>query len=202
MSTDEIIGRRLKDVLKKHDAGNIIDILDNQQLCMREHQQRVAQMASAVALAMGFSESEEEAVFIAASVHDIGFVDASFSVDISKTNFQSVYAKLKSHPEIGANILKDLQYPAPIIEMVLQHHEKLDGSGFPYGIKDVMIEAQIIAVSDTVDGVLSIHTKDEKQAIKHASDMINDMRDGLINPEIIDIAIDLLNTRGARGGVS
>ena len=193
MSADEIINHRLKELLKKHNIENIIDILDNQQLCMKEHQQRVAEMASAVALAMGFSESEEETVFIAASVHDIGFVDSSFSVDVGKTNFQSVYEKIKLHPETGASILEDLQCPAPIVEIVLQHHERLDGSGFPRGIKDVMIEAQIIAVSDIIDGVLSIHTKDKEQAIKHASDMANDMRNGLIDPEIIDVAIEQLS---------
>ena len=193
MSSEDIISPRLKEILKKYNTENIVDILDSQQLCMKEHQQRVAQMASTVALAMGLSESDEEAVFIAASLHDIGFVNTSFNIDVGKANFNDIYEKLKSHPEIGAKILKDMQFPAPICEIVLQHHEKLDGSGYPRGIKDVMIEAQIIVVVDTIDGVLSIHSKDEEQAIKHASDMINEMRDGLLDPEIIDVAIDQLN---------
>lgn len=188
-----MIKSRLKELLKQYDAENIMDILDNQALCMKEHQQRVAQMASTVASAMGLSESEEEAVFIAASVHDIGFEDTSFNVDIHNINFQSMYESLKKHPEIGANLLKNTQFKAPISEIVLQHHEKPDGSGYPHGIKDVMIEAQIIAVVDTMDGILSIHSKDEVQAIKHATDMVNEMRNGLIDTKIIDVAIDQLN---------
>jgi len=89
--------------------------------------------------------------------------------------------------------LKDIKFSAPISEIVLQHHERLDGSGFPRGIKDVMIEAQIIAVVDAIDGVFSIHSEDEEEATKHASDMINDMRNGLLDSEIIDVAIDQLN---------
>ena len=75
MSSEDAISSRLKEILKKYNTENIVDILDRQQLCMKEHQRRVADMASTVALAMNLSESEEEAVFIAASVHDIGFVD-------------------------------------------------------------------------------------------------------------------------------
>ena len=193
MNSEDKISSRLKELLKKYNSENIVDILDSQQLCMKEHQQRVAQMASTVALAMGLSESDEEAVFIAASLHDIGFVDTSFNIDIGNTKLNCIYEKLRSHPETGANMLKDMQHPAPISEIILQHHEKLDGSGYPRGIKDMMIEAQIIAVVDTIDGVLSIHSKDEEQAIKYASDMINDMRDGLLDPEIINVAIDQLN---------
>ena len=193
MSTDEIIRRRLKELLKRYDAGNIIDILDNQQLFINEHQQRVGQIASTIALAMGMSETEEETVFIAANIHDIGFEKSYSIIDLHKMNLLSKYEEFKLHPQTGANMLKDTKLPAPISEIVLQHHERLDGSGFPRGIKDVMIEAQIIAVSDAIDNVLSTHTKDEEQAIKHASDMINNMRDGLIDPELIDVAIDQLN---------
>jgi putative nucleotidyltransferase with HDIG domain len=195
MSPEDINSARLEALLKKYNTENVVGMLDSQQLCMKEHQQRVAQMASTVALAMGLSESEEEAIFIAASLHDIGFVDTSFNIDVGKVNFKCIYEKLKEHSEIGANILKNLKLPTQIGNIVLQHHEKPDGSGFPYGIKDVMIEAQIIAVADTIDGVLSIHSKDEDQAIKHAIDMIDGMRNELINHEIIDVAIDQLNRR-------
>ena len=193
MSTDEIIRPRLKELLKKYNAEVVIDILDNQQFYMKEHQQHVAQIASTIALAMGMSESEEETVFVAANVHDIGFEKSYFNTNIQETKLVGALEELKSHPITGADMLEDLDFPAPIVEIVLQHHERLDGSGFPRGIKDVMIEAQIIAVSDAIEDVLSTHTKDKEQAIKHASDMINNMRDGLIDPEIIDVAIDQLN---------
>lgn len=195
MSPEDINRARLEAILKKYNTENVIGMLDSQQLCMKEHQQRVAQMASTVALAMGLSESEEEAIFIAASLHDIGFVDTSFNIEVGKTKFDCIYKKLRSHSEIGANILEDMKLPEPIKEIVLQHHEKLDGSGYPRGIKDVMLEAQIIAVVDTIDGVLSIHSDNEDQAIKHAIDMINDMRDGEVSSEIVDVAIDQLNRR-------
>lgn len=195
MKSEGTISNRLEELLKKYNAENIIEIFDDQQLCMKEHQQRVAQMASVVALAMGLSETDEEAVFIAASIHDIGFVDTSFNINVGKVNFKGLYEKLETHSEIGANMLRDIEFPAPISDIVLQHHEKLDGSGFPNGIKNVMIEAQILAVVDTIDGVLSIHSENEEQAIKHATDMIDDMRNGLLDPEIIDVAIDQLSKR-------
>jgi putative nucleotidyltransferase with HDIG domain len=122
------------------------------------HQRRVAKLAQAIAREMGLSEDDCTGIHVAASIHDIGkiYVPAEF---LSKpgTLSESERAIIGNHPNVGYDILKDIEFPWPIAEILLQHHERLDGSGYPNGLTgdDIMLEARILAVADVVEAMSS-----------------------------------------------
>ena len=122
------------------------------------HQKRVASVACAIAAEMGLSEEKIEGLRMAGYIHDIGKISVPAEI-LSKPGKISVheFAIIKSHPEIGYEILKDIDFPWPIAQTVYQHHERVDGSGYPLGIKGdkIIIEAMITAVADVVDAMAS-----------------------------------------------
>jgi putative nucleotidyltransferase with HDIG domain len=122
------------------------------------HQQRVATLAQAIAREMGLSEMQCDGVQIAGVVHDIGkiAVPAEFLAKpgrLTKTEFGVV----QGHVIAGYEILKDVTFPWPIAQIVLQHHERLDGGGYPNGLKgdDILLEAKILAVADVTEAMMS-----------------------------------------------
>ncbi len=185
----EVIDVRLASILQQHDGQQIIDLLRGQKACLKEHQKRVAQMASMVAITMGLSNAQEEAVYVAASLHDIGLQQFSFPSNISKYNHFKMMEQFNSHPEKGAELVKDISLDVPVGQIILQHHERLDGSGFPHHIKDIMIEAQIIAAVDIFDGIYSLHSNNPASALAHACHEVYKMRTGLLDSEVIDTTI-------------
>lgn len=190
MSTSNTsIDTRLQTILEQHGGGKLLSLLDEQQQCLKDHQARVARMASIVAKEMGLSEAQEEAIYVAASMHDIGIQQFSFSPSISKDNQLAMMERFKKHPEIGADLVKDISLSIPVDQIILQHHERMDGSGFPNKLKKIMIEAQVIAVVDILDGVYSIHASKPDIALNHCCDEIYEMRHGLLDPMIIDLTI-------------
>ncbi|MHB9126155.1 MAG: HD domain-containing phosphohydrolase [Armatimonadota bacterium] len=122
------------------------------------HQVRVAEIACAVAKAMGLPESRIEAVRMAASVHDIGKISIPAEI-LSKPSAISEpeSAIIRMHPEVAYNILKSIDFPWPVADIVRQHHERMDGSGYPQALKgkEILLEARIIAVADVVDAMAS-----------------------------------------------
>jgi len=121
------------------------------------HQYRVAQFSAELAEALGFSGDQIEQIRMAAMIHDIGkiYVPIEFLNKPGCLN-PSEWSIVKMHSQIGHDILKPINFPFPIHEIVLQHHEKNDGSGYPLGLKEseIRIEAKIIAVSDIVEAII------------------------------------------------
>ena len=122
------------------------------------HQRRVAALACAIAQDMGLSGDQIEAIQIASLVHDIGKV----VVPIEILNKPGILSKLEigllqTHAQAGADILKPIDFPGSVTEMVLQHHERLDGSGYPKGLtaNNILLEAKIIGVADMVEAMSS-----------------------------------------------
>jgi PAS domain S-box-containing protein len=122
------------------------------------HQKRVAELASAIARSLGFDESTVDGIFLAGMVHDIGKISVPAEILTRPGKLTDLEFKMiQVHPETGYLILKDVTYPWPIAQAVYQHHERMDGSGYPRGLtgKDTLIEAQIIAVADVVEAMAS-----------------------------------------------
>jgi len=120
------------------------------------HQQRVAQLCRAIALEMDLSEAQVEGIFMAALIHDIGKIAVPAEIlskpgRLSETEFQLI----KIHPESGYDILKGIEFPWPIAEITFQHHERMDGSGYPRCLTgaQILLEARIMAVADTVEAM-------------------------------------------------
>jgi PAS domain S-box-containing protein len=122
------------------------------------HQSRVAALARAIAGEMNLSEDRVEGIFVAASAHDIGKV--SIPAEILSKPGQLTEMELdiiKTHARVGYDILKNVEFPWPVTEVVLQHHEHLDGSGYPAGLggDDIRLEARILCVADVVEAMSS-----------------------------------------------
>ena len=122
------------------------------------HQQRVALLASAIASEMGLSAEIIHGISLAASIHDLGKIRVPAEI-LSKPGRlnQIEYELVKGHSQTGYDIIKHIQFSLPIAQMVLQHHERQDGSGYPQGLKDeqILLEAKILAVADVVEAMSS-----------------------------------------------
>jgi putative two-component system response regulator len=122
------------------------------------HQRRVAQLAISIATEMELSEDQISGLRMASLVHDIG--KARVPVEILTSSITLSLAEftiIKMHPAAGYEILKTIDFPQPVAQIVYQHHERLDGSGYPNGISgdDIILEAKILAVADVVDAMSS-----------------------------------------------
>ncbi len=122
------------------------------------HQRRVATLACAIAAEMGLPEDECLGIHVAASLHDIGkvFLPADL-LSIPRYVTDSERAVIQAHPSVGYEVLRNIQYPWPVAQMVLQHHERLDGSGYPDGLTGdgILMGARIIAVADVFEAMCS-----------------------------------------------
>ncbi len=122
------------------------------------HQNNVAKLCVAIGREMGMDENRLEGMGLAATIHDIGKIYIPAEIlnrpgRISDPEFEII----KSHPQVGYDIVKDVKFPWPVAQMILQHHERLDGSGYPKGLKgeDILLEARILAVADVVEAMSS-----------------------------------------------
>lgn len=120
------------------------------------HESRVAQLACAIGREMGLPERQIEGLHVIGHLHDIGKVAIPAEI-LSKPAALSKleYEMIKTHPQAGYDILKNLDFPWPVAQAVLQHHERLDGSGYPQGLKDddIILEARILMVADVVEAM-------------------------------------------------
>ncbi|MFH1605132.1 MAG: HD-GYP domain-containing protein, partial [Pseudomonadota bacterium] len=122
------------------------------------HQQRAAELCVAIGQKLDFTEDRLEGLRLGATIHDIGkiYVPAEILSRPSKLTAPE-FEIIKFHPQIGYDIVKDVKFPWPVTDMILQHHERLDGSGYPNGLKgdDIVMEARILAVADVVEAMSS-----------------------------------------------
>jgi PAS domain S-box-containing protein/putative nucleotidyltransferase with HDIG domain len=122
------------------------------------HQRRVAHLARAIASEMGLSENEVEGIHIASTIHDLGKIQVPIEILSKPTRLTELeFNMIKNHSRVGFEILKNIDFPWPVAEIVHQHHERLDGTGYPRGLKgdDVILEARILMVADIVEAVAS-----------------------------------------------
>jgi len=122
------------------------------------HQRRVAILACTIAASMGLDESRIEGIRMGATIHDIGKIQVPAEILTKPAKLSDIeYAIIKEHPGVGFEILKDIRFPWPIANIAYQHHERMDGSGYPQGLKgeEICLEARIVAVADVVEAMAS-----------------------------------------------
>lgn len=163
------------------------------------HQQRVAQLASEIATALSLGEEAVEGIFLAGNLHDIGKINIPSGI-LSKPGILNdlEIALIKNHSQVGYDILKGIDFPWPIALTVYQHHEKLDGSGYPLGIKgdEMLFEARIIGVADVVEAMSSHRPYRPARGVKHALEEISDNAGLLYDREVVDCCLDLFQNKG------
>ncbi len=122
------------------------------------HQRRVSRLAAAIARDMGLDEERVTGVQRGAEIHDIGKIYVPAEILNRPGKLSDIeFSMIKTHPQVGYDIIKDIDFPWPIAEMILQHHERLDGSGYPHGLTGnaISLEAKIIAVADVVEAMMN-----------------------------------------------
>lgn len=122
------------------------------------HQWRVSLMAVEIARELGLSEERIEGLRLGAMVHDIGKIYVPVDILTRPVALSDIeFSLIKTHPQVGNDIIKHVQFPWPVADMILQHHERMDGSGYPASLKgeDILLEARIISVADVVEATAS-----------------------------------------------
>jgi putative nucleotidyltransferase with HDIG domain len=156
------------------------------------HQKRVAKLACAIAEEMGLSRGRSERLRLAAIVHDIGKVNIPTEILIKPDRLsEPEFNIIEAHPQIGHDILYGIDFSRPIAKIVLQHHELLDGSGYPQGLtgNKIMLEARILAVADVVEAMASHRPYRPAHAIEVALEEILHQKSVLYDPVVVDACL-------------
>jgi len=184
--------------LRKATAGIIraIDlIVETRDPYTAGHQHQVARLAEAVAHEMGLPAEAAEAIYVAASIHDLGKIYVPAEI-LSKPGHISDIERgiIRTHPQVGYEILRSIDFPWPIAEIVLQHHERLDGSGYPRGLKDgdIRMEARILGLADVVESMGSHRPYRPTLGMERALAEIRKNRGTLYDPEVVDACLHLI----------
>ena len=162
------------------------------------HQVRVAKLSVAIAKELGLSEEKVHEISIAALIHDIGKISVPASILAKPAHLTDIeFAMVKIHSQIGYDILKEIDFGYPIADIILQHHEKLNGSGYPKGLKgnDIMIEARIITVADTVESMASHRPYRPALGINKALKELEEGRGILYDRDVADACIKIFSEK-------
>jgi PAS domain S-box-containing protein/putative nucleotidyltransferase with HDIG domain len=162
------------------------------------HQERVTRLARAIALEMGLSEERVEAIEIAGVIHDIGKLYVPAEILSKPTKLTDLeYAMIKMHAQAGYTILSKIDFPWPIARIVHEHHELINGSGYPQGLsgKDILLEAKIICVADVVEAMSSHRPYRPALGIGAALDEIMQKRGILFEREVVDACLRLFREK-------
>ncbi len=174
-------------------------IIETRDLYTAGHQRRATDLARAIAQEMGLSEDQVDGIRMAGVIHDLGKICIPSEILSKPGEITDVeYNLIKSHPRAGYEILKEIDFQWPIAEIVLQHHERLDGSGYPYGLsgKDILLEARVIAVADVVEAMSSHRPYRAALGIEQAFEEITRNRGSLYDPEVVDASLNLFTNKG------
>jgi PAS domain S-box-containing protein len=158
------------------------------------HQRRVADICAAIALEVGLDPHEVDGIRLAASIHDIGKIGVPAEILTRPGKLRPAELELvKTHPRAGSEIVAGIAFPWPVAQMILQHHERLDGSGYPDGARDgdILLGARIIAVADTVEAMASHRPYRPARGVAAALDDIKDGRGTRYDPQIVDACLRL-----------
>jgi PAS domain S-box-containing protein len=153
------------------------------------HQHRVGELACAIATEMGVEAEVIAGIQVAATIHDVGKLIVPAEILSSPGRLKEAeFALIKQHPQAGYDIVSGIEFPWPVPEMVLQHHERLDGSGYPNGLRgeEIAMGARIIAVADTVEAITSHRPYRPALGLEVAIKVISDGRGTLFDPEVVD----------------
>jgi len=199
------VDKKLKQTYKKLKkfmesiAYIITEIVETRDPYLIGHHQRVSKLATAIAQEMKLPRDKIEGVRLASLVHDIGKVNLPTEI-VSKLNKLSEveFNFIKHYPKIGYDILKKVDFIWPIAEIVFQHQEKIDGSGYPRGLKgtEILIEAKILGVANVVEAMSSSRSYRPAISVEESLVEISKNKNILFDPEVVDTCIKLFKEKG------
>jgi len=162
------------------------------------HQKRVALIATAISKELGLDEEKVEAINTAALIHDIGKINLPASVLTRPGRLSKIeYDMVKTHSRLGYDMINHIEFPKPVSDIVLQHHERIDGSGYPQGLKgdEIIPEAKILAVADVVEAMISHRPYRPALGIGKAVEEIKQGRGKLYDPRVVKVCIKVIKSK-------
>ncbi|MGB9130930.1 MAG: PAS domain S-box protein [Thiobacillus sp.] len=163
------------------------------------HQGRVAGLAAAIARELGLDAARIEGLQLGGLIHDIGKIYIPAEI-LNRTGrlTEHEFGMIKSHPEVGYDIIKDVKFPWPVKDMLLQHHERMDGSGYPKGLKgeEIILEARILGVADVVEAISSHRPYRPAVGIDASLAEIEAGRGRLYDAAVVDACLRLFREKG------
>ncbi len=165
------------------------------------HQKRVSHLATSIAREIGMTQNEIDGIYLAAIVHDLGKVAIPTEILTKPSRLdETEFSLIKTHPQTGFDILKKIEFPWPVARAVLEHHERLNGVGYPAGLKGDRIcqEAKILAVADVVEAIASHRPYRPALGLDAAIKEIEKNAGILYDKRSVEICLDLLRSRKFR----
>jgi len=163
------------------------------------HQHRVCQLAVPLARELGLTEDKIEGIRIASLIHDIGKIGIPTEILSKPSKLSDIeFSLIKDHSQIGYDIIKSIDFSYPVAQIVLQHHERINGSGYPNHLKgdEILLEAKIIGVADVVEAMSSFRPYRPALGINKALEEISQNKGILYDPEVVDACLKLFKERG------
>jgi putative nucleotidyltransferase with HDIG domain len=162
------------------------------------HQKRMTKLACAIAEEISLPKDKIEGLYIAGIIHDIGKINVPTEILSKPGRLSEIeFSLIKTHPQVGSDILKEMELPEEVSLIVLQHHERMDGSGYPSGLsgKDIILEARILAVADVVEAMASHRPYRPALGLDKALEEITKNKGKLYDPEVVDVCLKLFKEK-------
>ncbi|TXT41678.1 MAG: putative response regulator [Comamonadaceae bacterium] len=163
------------------------------------HQRRVASLAAAIARELKLPEDQTEGLYLAGLVHDLGKIRIPAEILCKPGRLTALeFGLIQEHSNTGYDILKPIDFPWPIAQTVLQHHERQDGSGYPHGLKGeaILLEARILAVADVVEAMVSHRPYRAGLGVEVALEEITRHKGTLYDPEVVNACLSMFREQG------
>jgi putative nucleotidyltransferase with HDIG domain len=162
------------------------------------HQRRVSDLARGVAAEMALSAHQIDGIRMAGLIHDLGKICVPVEILSKPGQLSEIeHTLIKDHPQVGYEILKEIEFPWPVAQIVLQHHERIDGSGYPAGLcgEDILVEAKTLAVADVVEAMASHRPYRPTLGRGMALEEISQNRGVLYDPDVVDACMKLFQEK-------
>ena len=163
------------------------------------HQRRVADLAWAIGREMGLSSTRLEGLRLAGAIHDIGKIGVPVEILSKPTRLtKNEYSLIQSHCQVGFDIIQGIDFSWPIGKMILQHHERMDGSGYPHRLKgeEILLEARILAVSDVVEAMATHRPYRPALGIEAALEEVESDQSAIYDPAVAAACLKLFREMG------
>ena len=192
--TDRKVAEQAQRDLTSAAVGAIAATVETRDPYTAGHQRRVAGIAAAIANRLELDAHEVEGIRVAANIHDVGKVGVPIEILTRPDALRPAEWELvKTHSRMGFDIVAGIAFPWPVAEMILQHHERCDGSGYPDGLHrdEILLGARIIAVADTVEAMASHRPYRPARGVERALEEITRERTRLFDPDVVDACVQL-----------
>jgi len=163
------------------------------------HQRRVADLARTMATEMGVAKDRIDGLRSAGVLHDLGKISVPADILSKPCKLsESEFNLIKIHPQVGYDILKDIEFPSPVAKIVYQHHERMNGTGYPQGLSDddILLEARILAVADVVEAMSSHRPYRPSLGLERALDEVSKNKGILYDADVVDACLKVFYEKG------